>query len=145
MSIQVDWQELLELLPHRYPFILVDRVIELNPEAKTAVGIKNVTFNEPFFQGHFPGQPIMPGVLILEAMAQTAGVMASKSIPGYKKGDMVYFLGIDKARFRRPVRPGDVLRMEVSTLRSGSKIWKIAAKAFVDDELAAQAELMVQV
>lgn len=145
MAVEADWQELLELLPHRYPFILVDRIIDLDTEAKTAIGLKNVTFNEPFFQGHFPEKPIMPGVLILEAMAQTSGVMAAKSIPGYQKGDMVYFLGIDKARFRRAVRPGDQLLMHITTLRAGTKIWKIEGKAMVGDELAASAEMIVQV
>jgi 3-hydroxyacyl-[acyl-carrier-protein] dehydratase len=110
--IEID--EILKLLPHSYPFLLVDRIVEIEPE-KRIVGIKNVTFNEPFFPGHFPGKPVMPGVLIIEAMAQTAGILAFKSYPGIKGN--VLFIGIDNARFRKPVIPGDQLRMEMTLIK----------------------------
>ncbi len=142
MGREVDWREILTILPHRYPFLMVDRIVELDLENLTATGIKNVTFNEPYFVGHFPSEPIMPGVMILEAMAQVGGVLAALATPEYKKGDPIYFLSIDKVRFRRPVRPGDVLTTKVETLRPGSRIWKMAAKAYVGDELAAEAQLM---
>lgn len=135
--IEID--EILKLLPHRYPFLLVDRVIELEPE-KRIVGIKNVTFNEPFFPGHFPGKPIMPGVLIIEALAQTGGILAFKSFPGLK-GD-VRFVGIDNARFRRPVVPGDQLRLELQVVKHRREIWVFDAQAYVDDKKVAEAQLM---
>jgi len=134
----MDITEIQKILPHRYPFLLVDRILELEPN-KRVVGLKNVTANEPFFQGHFPGDPIMPGVLILEAMAQTGGV-AFLSENG-SRGMGVYFGGIEKARFRRPVRPGDQLRFEVEVVYRRSNIGKILGKAFVDGKLAAQAEM----
>ena len=109
--IQIN--EIMEILPHGYPFLLVDRIVELEM-GKRIIGIKNVTINEPFFQGHFPGQPIMPGVLIIEAMAQTAGVLALKSSPEEMRKKPIYFMAIDKARLRRPVHPGDQIRMEMT-------------------------------
>ena len=118
--IQIN--EIMEILPHGYPFLLVDRIVELEM-GKRIVGIKNVTINEPFFQGHFPGQPIMPGVLIVEAMAQTAGVLAFKSMPEEFKKKVVYFMAIDKVRFRRPVQPGDQIRMEMVVSKQRQSIW----------------------
>jgi beta-hydroxyacyl-ACP dehydratase FabZ len=135
----IDINEILQLLPHRYPFLLVDRLVEFEP-SKRAVGIKNVTANEPFFTGHFPDKPIMPGVLIVEAMAQTGGVLAFKSFPGMKGS--VLFIGIDDARFRRPVIPGDQLKMVVEVVKHKREIWVFEGKAFVGDELVAEARIM---
>ncbi len=130
-----------KLLPHRYPFLLVDKVIELEPN-KRIVAIKNVSVNEPFFQGHFPDNPIMPGVLIIEAMAQTGGLLTLLSEEKkIESGKTIYFMGIDKAKFRNPVLPGDQLRMEVTVLRPGSKIAQYEGKAYVGDKLAAEAIL----
>ncbi|MEO8531269.1 MAG: 3-hydroxyacyl-ACP dehydratase FabZ [Deltaproteobacteria bacterium] len=127
------------IIPHRYPFLLVDKVIDIDG-AKTATGIKNVTFNEPHFQGHFPGTPIMPGVTIIEAMAQTAAVMVGVAEDLADKHFLVYFMAIDGAKFRRKVVPGDVLQLKVETKRGGGKIWKFTGRATVDGELAAEAE-----
>jgi len=135
----IDINEILKLLPHRYPFLLVDRLVEFEP-AKKAVGIKNVTCNEPFFVGHFPDKPIMPGVLIVEAMAQTGGVLAFKSFPEMKGS--VFFIGIDNARFRKPVIPGDQLKLVVEVLKHKREIWVFDGKAFVEDELVAEAKIM---
>jgi 3-hydroxyacyl-[acyl-carrier-protein] dehydratase len=127
-------------LPHRYPFLFVDRIIELE-RYKRAVGLKNVTANEPFFEGHFPGHPVMPGVLILEAMAQVAGVLAFYSLGG-RQGHLPLFTGIDKAKFRTPVVPGDQLRLELEvTRRRGDRVWVFIGRATVDGKLAAEAEL----
>jgi 3-hydroxyacyl-[acyl-carrier-protein] dehydratase len=135
----IDIDEIMQLLPHSYPFLLLDRVIEFEP-SKKIVGIKNVTFNEPFFTGHFPQKPIMPGVLIIEAMAQTGGVLAFKSFPD-KKG-IVFFTGIDNARFRKPVTPGDQLKLVVEVIKHRREIWLFDGKAFVDNELVAEAKIM---
>ena len=135
----IEIHEILALLPHAFPFLLVDRIIEFEPE-KRIVGIKNVTFNEPFFPGHFPGKPIMPGVLIIEALAQTGGILAFKSLP-HLKGD-VRFIGIDKARFRRPVTPGDQLKLVLEVVKHRREIWVFDAKAFVDGRKVAEAQLM---
>jgi 3-hydroxyacyl-[acyl-carrier-protein] dehydratase len=135
--IEID--EILTLLPHRYPFLLVDRVEEFEPE-KRIVGIKNVTFNEPFFPGHFPGKPIMPGVLIIEALAQTGGILAFKSFPDLT-GD-VRFIGIDRARFRRPVVPGDQLKLVLTVVKHRREVWVFEAEAFVDGKKVAEAQLM---
>src|SRR3989337_2496815 len=124
----IDINEILKILPHRYPFLLVDKVVELEA-GKRAKGIKNVTINEPFFQGHFPDHPIMPGVLIVEAMAQVGGVLAFKSAE--VENQVVYFMGIDKARFRRPVLPGDTLEITVEGTRCRGKIWAFKCKAMV--------------
>ena len=137
----IDIREIMGLLPHNYPFLLVDRILEIEP-GKRIVGIKNVTYNEPFFPGHFPGKPIMPGVLIVEAMAQTAGVLAFKSIPEEEQGRPVLFLGLDNVRFRRPVVPGDQLRMELEITRHRQAIWGFRGKAFVEDKLVAEADLL---
>lgn len=129
------------IIPHRYPFLLVDRVRDIVP-FRSAVGVKNVTFNEPHFQGHFPGAPIMPGVTIVEAMAQAAAVMVGVSADLADKEMLVYFMGIDGVKFRRKVVPGDVLELHVTTLRGkpGGKVWKFAGRAMVGDEMAAEAE-----
>lgn len=133
----MDIKAVMEHLPHRYPFLLVDRVLEIE-EGKSIVAIKNVTMNESFFQGHFPGNPIMPGVLIVEALAQTAGVLAIKTSG---KSDMnVYFMSIEKAKFRKPVVPGDQLRFEVKVIRQRRNIWKLAGKALVDGVVVTESE-----
>ena len=129
------------ILPHRYPFLLVDQVIEING-FDNATGIKNITFNEPQFQGHFPATPIMPGVMIIEAMAQTAAVMVGVGLNLADKDMLIYFMAIDKCKFRRKVTPGDQLIMKLNTLRGkpGSKVWKFYGEASVGGEMAAQAE-----
>ena len=134
-----DLQEILKLLPHRYPFLLVDRVLEIRPP-EYVKALKNVTFNESFFQGHFPGQPVMPGVLIVEALAQTGGILAYESAPE-AQGRLFFFLGMDKVKFRHPVVPGDQLILELTALHRSSRAWKMAGKAFVDGQLAVEAEL----
>jgi 3-hydroxyacyl-[acyl-carrier-protein] dehydratase len=139
MEVPVYVDQIRELLPHRYPFLLVDRILELEP-GKRVVGIKNVTVNEPFFQGHFPQKPIMPGVLLIEAMAQVGGVLVL-SIPE-NKGKMAYLTGIDKARFRRLVVPGDQLRIEITILQTRLGVGKVKARAEVDGKTAVEAELM---
>ena len=131
-------QEIMELLPHRYPFLLVDRIVEETP-GERIVGIKNVTINEPFFQGHFPGHPIMPGVLIVEALAQAGGILALRAMGGRKR--IAYFAGIDGCKFRRPVVPGDQLRLEVTILAHKGPVWKMHGEATVDGALAAKADL----
>jgi len=135
----IEINEIMSLLPHRYPFLLIDRVVELEPE-KRVVAIKNVAINEPFFSGHFPGKPIMPGVLIVEAMAQAGGVLAFKTFPGMK-GD-VFFMGIDGARFRKPVVPGDTLKMVVEVVKHRREIWIFEGTAFVNEQKVAEARLM---
>ena len=135
--------EIMQYLPHRYPFLLVDRIIDVQP-GQSIVGIKNVTFNEPFFQGHFPGQPIMPGVLIVEAMAQVAGVLAFRSgMEG--NGKVVYFMSIEKAKFRRPVVPGDQLRLDIKVLQQRGTVWKFSGAATVDGKLASEADFTAMV
>jgi beta-hydroxyacyl-ACP dehydratase FabZ len=135
----VDIQEILQLLPHRYPFLLVDRIVEMEI-GKRIVGIKNVTYNEPFFVGHFAERPIMPAVLIIEALAQTGGVLAFKTL-GENNG-AVFFTGIDEARFRRPVTPGDQLRLVVEVLKHRKEIWVFQAEALVEGETVAEARIM---
>jgi beta-hydroxyacyl-ACP dehydratase FabZ len=131
-------REIMDLLPHRYPFLLVDRIVEWEP-GKRIVGIKNVTINEPFFQGHFPGHPIMPGVLIIEAVAQAGGILALKAMGGGKR--IAYFAGIDNCKFRRPVVPGDQLRLEVTVLARKGPVWKMHGEALVDGAVAAKADV----
>ena len=135
----LDIRKILDILPHRYPFLLVDRIVAIE-DGRKVVGIKNVTINEPFFQGHFPGSPVMPGVLIIEAMAQVGAVLLLRGIPDREK-KLVYFAGIDKARFRRPVTPGDQLRFEVVVLKLRSRSARLRGEAFVDGVLVAEAEL----
>jgi 3-hydroxyacyl-[acyl-carrier-protein] dehydratase len=141
----IDIEEILELLPHRYPFVLVDRVLALTP-GKDIVALKNVTINEPFFNGHFPHHPVMPGVLIVEAMAQAAAILSFRTM-GTKPDDksVYYFVGIDEARFKRPVSPGDQLLLEVLLERNLRGIWKFAAQARVGENLVAEAKIMCTV
>ena len=136
----LDTNEIQKILPHRYPFLMVDSIIEME-RLKRIVGIKNVTINEHFFAGHFPGQPVMPGVLIVESMAQTGGFLLLQEIPE-RESKLLYFVAIDEARFRRPVVPGDQLRIEVDVISWRTTFCKLGGKAFVGDELAAEATLM---
>jgi 3-hydroxyacyl-[acyl-carrier-protein] dehydratase len=135
----LDIRELLTLLPHRYPFLLIDKIVEIDGD-NSAVGIKNVTFNEPHFQGHFPGHPVMPGVLIVEAMAQVAGAISLKAAGG-DKPSLVYFLTIDGAKFRKPVVPGDRLEIRVQRLKKRGNISRFACEAFVEGTKVAEAEI----
>ena len=135
----LDIDAIREILPHRYPFLLVDRIEEL--ETERVVGIKNVTVNEPFFTGHFPDYPVMPGVLIIEAMAQVAGVLVLSGIPD-RKNKLVLLAGVDGAKFRKPVRPGDQLRMEMKVLRSRATMAKVSGTATVDGVVVAEAEIL---
>lgn len=139
MSI-LDTQAIQEILPHRYPFLLVDKIIELEPRVKI-IGIKQVTFNEQFFQGHFPGAPVMPGVLQIEALAQVGAILALREFED-RENKIPFFSGIEKAKFRRPVVPGDTLTLEVKALRIGSKVQKMYGEARVDGQIAAEAEIM---
>jgi len=141
----MDIHEIMNYLPHRFPFLLVDRVESVEP-GKRIVAIKNVSINEPFFPGHFPNRPVMPGVLILEAMAQVAAILSFKTAGTKPDANSVYyFVGIDKARFKKPVEPGDQLRLEVEITRTLKGIWKFAAKAFVVNQLVAEADIMCTV
>ncbi|MEZ7845352.1 MAG: 3-hydroxyacyl-ACP dehydratase FabZ [Rhodospirillales bacterium] len=134
-TIEVD--EIMQMIPHRYPFLLIDRVKNVVFDT-SAVGIKNVTVNEPFFQGHFPGHPIMPGVLLIEAMAQTSAVLVIKTT-GKVAGSVVYFMTVDNARFRKPVRPGDQVKLHVEKVRNRGNVWKFKGEARVDGKLMAEA------
>ena len=133
--------EIMKFLPHRYPFLLVDRITDLKPGV-SATGLKNVTMNEPFFQGHFPGQPIMPGVLIIEAMAQVAGVMAFSS---GMEGKSVYFMSIDNVKFRRPIVPGDQVIMDIKVLKQRGNVWKFSGSATVEGKIVSEAEFTAMV
>lgn len=135
-----DFKELLRILPHRYPFLLVDRIVSVEP-GKRVVAIKNVTANEPFFQGHFPGHPIMPGVLLCEAMAQAGGVLVFQTDPQRMEHLLIYLAGLDNVKFRRPVVPGDQVRLELEVLKRRSPLWRFHGKALVGDALAAEAEI----
>lgn len=137
-------REILSCIPHRFPMLLVDRVVELEAY-KRAVGIKCVSFNEPFFAGHFPGDPIMPGVLLIESMAQSAAVLVIKSLGHEGVGSLVYFMAIEEARFRRPVRPGDQLKLEVVLQKQKLGVWRFTGKARVDDEVAAEATFAAKI
>jgi beta-hydroxyacyl-ACP dehydratase FabZ len=139
----MDTRAILDLLPHRYPFLLVDRVLETQGEKKI-VGLKNVTINEPFFQGHFPGQPIMPGVLIVEAMAQTGGLLLMQKIPD-RTGKVVYFMALDNVKFRRPVVPGDQLRMEVEIIQLRGATCRMKGVATVEGQVVTEAEMLAGV
>lgn len=140
--VSLNIYEILEHLPHRYPFLLIDKVLECEP-GKSLVGIKNVSHNEPFFPGHFPNRPIMPGVLILEALAQATGILAFKTVGRKPDGtSLYYFVGIDNARFKQPVIPGDQLRLEVEFVKQMRGIWKFNGKALVDGKVVCSADLM---
>jgi beta-hydroxyacyl-ACP dehydratase FabZ len=141
-SLELD--EIQRILPHRYPFLLVDRILSLEV-GKRIVGLKNVTYNEPFFPGHFPGRPIMPGVLIIEALAQVGGILALVSTPGNLEKPSIFLMALDKMRFRKPVVPGDQLILEVETLRSGQKFWKMTGRALVNETVVAEGEMMAAV
>jgi 3-hydroxyacyl-[acyl-carrier-protein] dehydratase len=137
-ATSVDIKRILQMIPHRYPMLMVDRVVDMHLDA-SAIGIKNVSVNEPFFQGHFPSEPVMPGVLIVEAMAQTAAVLVVATFGADSEGKLVYFMTIDGVRFRRPVVPGDRLELHVSKVQSRANVWKFAGKAIVEGKVAAEA------
>ncbi|HWK47880.1 MAG TPA: 3-hydroxyacyl-ACP dehydratase FabZ [Stellaceae bacterium] len=134
----LDVLQIMQLIPHRYPFLMIEKLVEIVPHV-SAVGIKNVSINEPHFQGHFPSKPVMPGVLIIEAMAQTAACLVVHSLGMNSQGKLVYFMSIDDARFRRPVGPGDTLRVRVTKLRNRANVWKFSGEAHVDGVLMAEA------
>ncbi|WP_173978320.1 3-hydroxyacyl-ACP dehydratase FabZ [Magnetospirillum sp. UT-4] len=134
----IDIGRIMEMIPHRYPFLMVDKVIDVFPD-RSAVGIKNVTINEPFFQGHFPSRPVMPGVLIIEAMAQTAAVLVVETLGPSAEGKLVYFMSVENARFRKPVGPGDQLAIHVFKERSRGNVWKFRGEAKVGETLMAEA------
>ena len=135
---EVDIEKIMNMIPHRYPFLMIDRVTDLVYE-KSAIGHKNVTINEPHFQGHFPTRPIMPGVMIVEAMAQTSAVLVVETLDLVSQGKLVYFMTIDNARFRKPVTPGDVMMVHVEKVRNRGPVWKFKGEAKVDDVLVAEA------
>lgn len=134
----IDIHRIIKMIPHRYPFLLVDRVEDIVP-GESAVGIKNVTINEPFFQGHFPDHPVMPGVLIVEAMAQTAAILAVHTLGEEAEGKLVYFMTIDNARFRQPVEPGDQLRLVCNKVKQRATVWKFTGEARIGDTVVAEA------
>ena len=134
----IDILRIRDMIPHRYPFLMIDRVVEIVPD-ESAVGIKNVSINEPYFAGHFPQRPVMPGVLIIEAMAQTSAVLVVQTIGAAAEGKLVYFTNIEHARFRRPVVPGDTLRVRVTKQRNRLSVWKFAGEAYVDGQVVAEA------
>jgi 3-hydroxyacyl-[acyl-carrier-protein] dehydratase len=135
----IEYAQITRMIPHRYPFLMIDRVVEVKPDI-SCIGIKNVSINEPYFQGHFPNHPVMPGVLIIEAMAQTAGVLVVRTLGPSAEGKLVYFMTIDEARFRKPVVPGDQLRIYVQKERHRGNVWKFQAEAKVADVLMAEAK-----
>ena len=135
-----DINRVLELLPHRYPFLLIDRLADLDGD-QSGTGIQNVTFNAPFFQGHFPGAPVMPGVLLIEGMAQTAGAVVLNTLGPEEQGKLVFFMSIDKARFRKPVMPGDTVRFQVKLQQKRPPVWKYWCEAIVDGKKCAEAEI----
>lgn len=137
-----DILEIMRILPHRYPFLMVDQIVELTSE--TVVGLKNVSINEPFFQGHFPGNPVMPGVMIVEALAQAGGILAF-SLLAEPRNNSVFLMGLDKVRFRKPVRPGDQLVLKLQVLKRRGSIFKMKGEALVDEQLVAEAELMATI
>jgi 3-hydroxyacyl-[acyl-carrier-protein] dehydratase len=139
-----DISRVLQLLPHRYPFLLVDRIIDMDRD-ESAIGIKSVTINEPYFQGHFPGFPVMPGVLIIEGLAQTAGALCVSNLAATYKPQLVYFMGIDRAKFRKPVLPGDQLHYHVKKIRSRGRAWRFYGEAKVDGQLVAEAEVSAMI
>ena len=141
METVLDILAIMQRLPHRYPFLLIDRIVRFVP-GEEIVALKNVTMNEPFFQGHFPVKPVMPGVLIIEALAQAGGILAAEIRGPEKQGEIIYFMGMDAVRFRKPVVPGDQLMLEARVLKMRSRVAKMAGRALVDGQLVAEAELM---
>ena len=140
MSVEgkdIDIERIMEMIPHRYPFLMIDKVTDVIPGV-SAVGIKNVTINEPFFQGHFPSHPVMPGVLLVEAMAQTSAVFVVQSMGVESEGKLVYFMSVNNARFRKPVTPGDTLSITVTKLRNRGNVWKFSGEAWVGETLMAE-------
>jgi 3-hydroxyacyl-[acyl-carrier-protein] dehydratase len=140
----IDILQIMQMIPHRYPFLMIDRVIDLRVD-EGAVGVKNVSINEPHFQGHFPRQPVMPGVLIIEAMAQTAAVLVVETLEGEAAGKLVYFMTIEEGRFRRPVFPGDTLKVHVTKLRNRGNVWKFRGEARVEGALMAEARFSAMI
>lgn len=143
-SGSVDLERIMQMIPHRYPLLLVDKVVDIVAD-KSAVGIKNVTINEPQFQGHFPSQAVMPGVFIIESMAQTAAVLVVYTLGPESEGKLVYFMTVDNARFRRPVVPGDVMHVQVSKVRNRGAIWKFRGEVMVEGKLAAEADFSAMI
>ena len=139
-----DIARVMKLLPHRYPFLLVDKIVEMDGD-NSAIGIKNVTINEPFFQGHFPNFPVMPGVLLIEGMAQTAGALCVASMDENYEPQLVYFMSIDRARFRRPVVPGDTVHYHMTKRRNRGRVWRFDGKAMVNGQLVAEAEISAMI
>lgn len=140
----IDINRIMKMIPHRYPILLVDRILEYVP-GESAVGLKNVTFNEPHFQGHFPSFPVMPGVLIVEAMAQTAAIMVVQTMGKEAEGKLVYFMGIDNCKFRKPVTPGDSLHIHIKTVQNRRAVWKFRGEALVDGTLCAEADFSAMI
>lgn len=143
-ALNIDINRIMEMIPHRYPILLVDRMLELEP-GERAVGLKNVTFNEPHFQGHFPSAPVMPGVLIVEAMAQTAAILVVETVGEEIAGKLVYFMSIEEAKFRKIVTPGDSLHIHVKKIRNRGPVWKFEGKAMVGDDLHAEAVITAMI
>lgn len=140
----LDISRIMKLLPHRYPFLLVDKIVDM-VEDKSAVGIKNVTYNEEFFQGHFPTHPVMPGVLLIEGMAQTAGALCVANLKENYEPSLVYFMAIDRARFRRPVVPGDTVHYHMEKIRNRGRVWRFKGEAKVDGQIVAEAEISAMI
>lgn len=139
-----DIVRIMELIPHRYPFLMIDRMVDMVP-GQSATGIKNVTINEPIFQGHFPGKPVFPGVLIVECMAQTAAALVVHTLGKASEGKLVYFMSVDNCRFRKPVEPGDTMKIKVTALRARGSVWKFHGDVTVEDALVAEADYMAMI